>query len=101
MVLATYRIIQRFFMPVFWGIIIAVAVEPLVGRMAQRLGGGRKMAAILFALVVIAALVIPSVMLVFSSIDTVQSLFLLWLGACTMLDRDSRGYLLRKKCLPR
>ncbi|MCF6188804.1 MAG: AI-2E family transporter, partial [Desulfobulbaceae bacterium] len=74
MVLATYRIIQPFFMPVLWGIIIAVAVEPLVGRIAQRLGGRRKMAAILFALVVIAALVIPSVMLVSSSIDTVQSI---------------------------
>jgi len=73
MVIATFRIIQPFVMPVLWGIIIAVAVEPLVGMIAQRLGGRRKMAATLFALVVIAALVIPSVMLVSSSIDTVQS----------------------------
>jgi len=69
--LATFRIMQPFFMPVIWGIIIAVAVEPLVGMIAQRLGGRRKVAATLFSLVVIAALVIPSVMLVSSSsIDT-------------------------------
>lgn len=73
MVFATFRIIQPFIMPVAWGIIIAVAVEPLVGKIAKMLGGRRKSASILFSLVVIAALVIPSVMLVSSSIDTVQS----------------------------
>ncbi len=74
MVLATFRIIQPFFMPVLWGIIIAVAVEPMVGKIALRLGGRRKIAATLFSLIFIAALVIPSVMLVSSSIDTVQSI---------------------------
>lgn len=73
MVFATVKIIQPFIMPVLWGIILAVAVEPLVGWMARRMGGRRKTASILFALVVIGALVIPSVMLVGSSIDTVQS----------------------------
>ena len=74
MVVATFRIIQPFVMPVAWGIIIAVAVEPLVGKIAKMLGGRRKSASVLFSLVVIAALVIPSVMLVSSSIDHVQSL---------------------------
>lgn len=74
MVFATFRIIQPFIMPVAWGIIIAVAVEPLVGKIAKMLGGRRKSASVLFSLVVIAALVIPSVMLVSSSIDNVQSL---------------------------
>lgn len=73
MVVATFRIIQPFIMPVAWGIIIAVAVEPLVGKIAKMLGGRRKSASVLFSLVVIAALVIPSFMLVSSSIDTVQS----------------------------
>ena len=73
MVFATFRIIQPFIMPVAWGIIIAVAVEPLVGKIAKMLGGRRKSASVLFSLVVIAALVIPSFMLVSSSIDTVQS----------------------------
>jgi len=74
MVVATLRIIQPFIMPVLWGIIIAVAVEPLIGKIALRLGGRRKLAATLFSLVVIAALIIPSFMLVSSSIDTVQSI---------------------------
>jgi len=74
MVVATFRIVQPFIMPVSWGIIIAVAVEPLVGKIAKMLGGRRKSASVLFSLVVIAALVIPSFMLVSSSIDTVQSL---------------------------
>jgi len=74
MVVATFRIVQPFIMPVAWGIIIAVAVEPLVGKIAKMLGGRRKSASVLFSLVVIAALVIPSFMLVSSSIDTVQSL---------------------------
>ncbi|NOQ46524.1 MAG: AI-2E family transporter, partial [Desulfobulbaceae bacterium] len=73
MVFATFRIIQPFIMPVAWGIIIAVAVEPLVGKIAKMLDGRRKSASVLFSLVVIAALVIPSFMLVSSSIDTVQS----------------------------
>jgi len=74
MVVATFRIVQPFIMPVSWGIIIAVAVEPLVGKIAKMLGGRRKSASVLFSLVVVAALVIPSFMLVSSSIDTVQSL---------------------------
>lgn len=73
MVVATLRIVQPFIMPVVWGVIIAVAVEPLINKLSRYLGGRRKVASILFSLVVIAALVIPSVMLVSSSIDTVQS----------------------------
>ncbi len=73
MVFATVRIIQPFIMPVLWGVIIAVAVEPLVSMMARRMGGRRKTASVLFSLMVIAALVIPSVMLVSSSIDHMQS----------------------------
>ena len=72
MVFATVRIIQPFIMPVLWGIIIAVAVDPLIAWLAGRLGGRRKTAAVLFSLAVIAALVIPSVLLVTSSIDSVQ-----------------------------
>ncbi len=74
MVVATFRIVEPFIMPVLWGIIIAVAVEPLVGKLAKMMGGRRKTASILFSLVVIGALVVPSVLLVTSSIDNVQHL---------------------------
>ena len=73
MVVSTFRIIQPFVMPVLWGVIIAVAVEPLIAKLSEKAGGRRKMVSILFALVVIGVLVIPSVMLVSSSIDTVQT----------------------------
>jgi len=56
LVIWTFRIIQPFIIPVVWGIIIAVAAEPLIGKFARLLGGRRKLAAALFALVVIAAL---------------------------------------------
>ncbi len=74
MIVTTFSIIKPFIMPVAWGVIIAVAVEPFIGKLAERLGGRRKLISTLFALVVIAALVIPSVLLVSASIDTVQTL---------------------------
>jgi len=74
MAVVTLRIIQPFLMPVAWGVIIAVAVNPFITIVTKRLGNRRKLAAALFALVVIAALVVPSVMLVSASIDTVQQL---------------------------
>lgn len=74
MAVATIRIILPFIMPAVWGIIIAVAVHPFIEMISNRIGGRRKFTAILFALVVIAALVVPSVMLVSSSVETVQAL---------------------------
>ncbi len=73
MFVATYRIISPFIMPVAWGVIIAVAVEPLVGMLSRKMGDRRKTVSTLFALIVIAALIVPSVMLVTSSIDAVQA----------------------------
>lgn len=77
MFIATYRIISPFLMPVAWGIIIAVAVEPLIGVLSRKLGGRRKTVSTLFALLVIAALIIPSVLLVTSSFDAVQEVILM------------------------
>lgn len=74
MIVVTLRIISPFIMPVAWGIIIAVAVEPFIKKLTNRLGGRRKLAAVLFALVVIGALIVPSIKLATSSIDLVQTL---------------------------
>lgn len=73
MIVWTFLIIKPFVIPVIWGIIIAVAMEPFIGWLTLRLGGRRKLASTLFALLVIAILIIPSVMLTTSSIDVVQS----------------------------
>ena len=72
MVIITLRIIQPFVMPVAWGIIIAVAVNPFISMVAKRLGDRRKLVVVFFALGVIAALVVPSVLLVSASIDTIH-----------------------------
>jgi predicted PurR-regulated permease PerM len=74
LVYGTLQIIQPFVMPVLWGIIIAVAMEPLIARVAKKMGGRKKTVSVLFALTVIGLLVVPTVMLIGSSIDEVQSL---------------------------
>ncbi len=74
MVIWTFLLIRPFMIPVIWGIILAVATEPFIGRLGKMLGGRKSLAAVLFVLVIIAALVIPSVLLVIESIDTVQTI---------------------------
>ena len=75
MAVVTFRITQPFIIPIAWGVIIAVAVNPFINIVTKKLGNRRKLAAILFALVVIAALVVPSVFLVSASFDTVQEIY--------------------------
>ncbi len=74
MVIWTFFLIRPFMIPVIWGIILAVATEPFIARLAKMLGGRKSLAAVLFVLVIIAALVIPTVFLVMESIDTVQTI---------------------------
>ncbi len=74
MAVITFRIIQPFMVTIAWGVIIAVAVNPLIDIIAKRLGNRRKLAATLFALFVIAALIIPTILLVSASVDTVQEI---------------------------
>ncbi len=72
LVIWTYLLIKPFMIPVIWGIILAVAMEPFISKIAKMLGGRRSLAATLFVLTIVAALIIPSVLLVMQSIDSVQ-----------------------------
>ncbi|MGI9535817.1 MAG: AI-2E family transporter [Desulfocapsaceae bacterium] len=72
MAVVTVRITMPFLMPVAWGVIIAVAVNPFITSIANKLGGRKKLTSILFAVIIIAALIVPSVFLVASSIETVH-----------------------------
>lgn len=74
MVIWSFQLIKPFLIPVIWGMILAVATEPFIARVTKLLGGRRSLAAGLFVLVIIASLVIPTFILVSSSISTVQSL---------------------------
>jgi len=65
----TYEIVKPFIMPIIWGIIIAVAVEPFIAKCSDMAGGRRKLISVLFALLVIVALIVPVVKLSASSYD--------------------------------
>ena len=74
LIIWAFQLIRPFITPVIWGIILAVAVEPLIAKMAEKLGVKRTLAATLFVLVIIAALIIPTVLLAISSFDAIQEI---------------------------
>ena len=69
-----YQILRPFISPVVWGIIIAVAVYPLFHRLSQKLGGRRKLTALIMALATLVIIGLPSVYLTVSSVDSIQTL---------------------------
>ena len=74
MVVISFQLIRPFLVPVIWGVILAVAMEPFIVKVAAMLGGKRSLAAALFVLLVVAALIVPTVLMTLSSIDAVQTL---------------------------
>ena len=73
LVALSFQIIRPFVMPVLWGVIIVVALGPMVEKLINLFGGRRKLAITLFTLVAIAILVVPAYFLVRSSFDGVQA----------------------------
>ena len=67
-------IFMPFLIPVLWGIIISVAIYPLYLKFEKLLGGRRKLALTLFTLIALSILIIPSIMLAVSTVDTAQEL---------------------------
>ncbi|UCE89013.1 MAG: AI-2E family transporter [Pseudomonadota bacterium] len=76
LLLATWclQIVFPFIVPVLWGIIIATAVYPIYLRMQHALGERRGLAAALFTLLTLALLIVPSVMLVGSMVESAQAI---------------------------
>lgn len=74
MVIISFQLIRPFLIPVVWGIILAVAMEPFIVKVAAMLGGKRSLAAVLFVLLIVATLIVPTVLMTLSSIDAVQTL---------------------------
>jgi len=72
LVVWTYHITKPFIMPIIWGVIIAIAVEPFIALCSDALGGRRKLVSILFALIIIVALLVPVVKLSASSVKALQ-----------------------------
>jgi predicted PurR-regulated permease PerM len=74
MVLWCFRIIEPFVLVVMWGVILAVALEPVFNKLTGLLGDSRKLAATLLVLVLISALVVPTVLLTDSLLGGAQAL---------------------------
>jgi predicted PurR-regulated permease PerM len=69
-----FRIFQPFLMVVVWGIILAVALDPVVGRVTRWVGGRRRLAVTLLVLLGLAALLVPAFVLSDSLVEGVQGL---------------------------
>ncbi len=68
-VFACFQIFSPFLMPVLWGIIIAVAVNPVFLMIKKVLGGRNRLAGIVFIVVGLALLIIPTWLLTDSMIE--------------------------------
>jgi predicted PurR-regulated permease PerM len=66
------KIGQPFIGTIVWGIIIAVAIHPSYNRLKTALGGRGRLAATLITLLALIVLLVPTLMLSESLIDTVQ-----------------------------
>lgn len=74
MAIISFQLIRPFMVPVVWGIVLAVAMEPFIAKVVKILGGRRSLAAVLFVLLIVAALIVPTVLMSLSSIDAIQTL---------------------------
>ncbi|MGA7878794.1 MAG: AI-2E family transporter [Desulfoferrobacter sp.] len=68
------KIGRPFIEPVVWGIIIAVAIHPLYSRLESVLGGRGGLAATLITLLAMALLIVPTIMLSASLVNTAYDL---------------------------
>ena len=69
-----FQIFQPFLRPVIWGIIIAIATYPIYVWIKAKLGERSGLSATLFTLLALAILIIPTVMLSASLIESAQTL---------------------------
>jgi predicted PurR-regulated permease PerM len=74
LVLWCFNIVKPFIMPVLWGAIMAVAIYPLFVTAYTALGGRQKLTAILITLLALAILIVPTVMLSASVVESSKSL---------------------------
>jgi predicted PurR-regulated permease PerM len=66
----SFLIIKPFIMVTLWGIIISVALFPLFQKLSVKLGGKEKLAATIITLVLLSILIVPSVLLINSTAES-------------------------------
>ncbi|MGB5340210.1 MAG: AI-2E family transporter, partial [Gammaproteobacteria bacterium] len=69
-----FQIVRPFLIPVLWGIIIAVAVYPAYQWLESALKGRPRLAALCVSLILLVILLVPTVMLADTLVDTVRIL---------------------------
>lgn len=74
LVIWCFNIVKPFAMPVLWGIILAVALFPLFNLLKRLLGVSNKLTATLLTLITLAILIVPTIMLTSSMIDSGKQL---------------------------
>ncbi len=70
----TFDIVRPFIIPIVWGGIIAIVLMPATLRLKQALGGRQKTAATLITLLSITAVIVPTVILSGSMLETGQTI---------------------------
>jgi predicted PurR-regulated permease PerM len=73
-----FQIISPFINLIAWAAILAVALYPLCQWLAGKLGGSEKRAAVLITLLVIAIIILPTLQLVVSSVETARDVATEW-----------------------
>ncbi len=74
MVMWCFMIIKPFFVPVLWGVIIAIGIYPIFRRIKHMMRDKDKLAATLITLIALTLLIVPSVMLAGSAIDGIKTI---------------------------
>jgi predicted PurR-regulated permease PerM len=69
-----FEIVRPFIIPLIWGIIIAIAAHPGYRRLRAALGGRSALAATTFALIALAGLIVPAVLLAGTLVETAQAI---------------------------
>ncbi len=72
LIILSYLIIKPFIIMLLWGIIIAVGIYPLFRKLSSALGNRDKLASAVITLTVLMVIIIPSILLLGSTIDGVK-----------------------------
>lgn len=72
LIILSYLILKPFFIMVLWGVIIAVGIYPVYQKFSAILGNRKKLASILITLTALAIIILPSILLLESTIKSVQ-----------------------------
>ena len=74
LVLWCYQIARPFIPPIVWGIILAVASQPIYGALCRAMGGRRSVAAVILVVGALLVLIVPSALLTTNLVESATQL---------------------------